>query len=114
MQNQSKLENVNPISGFGVFICCVGLIWTLMSVFTVMGNLNTLQSKTKLSPIALFVPVWGIIMVYQMVVAQNDLIDERRLNVEKVNPFLVLFLGSYYFNYAFFKAHNDVIAALQA
>jgi hypothetical protein len=112
MAEQGKLQPVNPISGFGIFMCCVGVIWTYISFMTVADNLNALQSKTKLTGFALWVPIWNIIMVWQAANALNDAIDEKRVNVAKVNPIVVLLLGPYYGFYAMFKAHNDLIAAL--
>lgn len=115
MAGTTKFSKVSEFSAFGIVICCVGIIWTIISYFTFAGNVSKMQSKQSIAGFAVFIPIWAQITNMQAAEALNTVIKEKNLKVAPADPILILILSFVFAPVAWFllfQKHNQVVAAM--
>ena len=108
-----KLGRLSPNSVFGVLLCGVGGIWTIIEMFRYIGLVNQLRPASNLKWWPLFVPVYSMIYLTTMAKELNKCISERGLSVPKANDSIVLaFIFSLVNLYSMFSTFNKVADAV--
>ena len=112
----NPLPKVSPASAWGVFICGVGVIWTVISYFGMCSGINKMLGEDKAVGFSILVPIWSIIYPATLADLLNEVIQKEGLSVtpvDKPNIFLCLiFIMLPWSN--LFTRYNEVASAYEA
>mgnify|MGYP001307054885 FL=1 len=111
----TNLPKPNPISAWGMFFCCCGYIWTIISYFQVATSINTMLGSQKTQGWAVLIPIYGQIHISDMVKSLNQIIEKEKLDIQPIQENMVLnILFSPITLMWLFKGNLDVASAIEA
>ena len=111
----TNLPKPNPLSAWGLFFCCCGYIWTIISYFQVATSINTMLGSQKAQGWAVLIPIYGQIHISEMVNSLNQIIEKENLDVQPIQENMLLnILFSPMTLMWLFKGNLDVVNAIEA
>ena len=104
-----KLPRTSPIAAFGVFFCCIGVIWTILEYIKLCDAVNKVKPDANLQFFWMFVPILNALKLSDTIKAINALNREKAAGAPEVmdNIVLNLFFGMYPM-YLCFDAWNKI------
>ena len=112
----NPLPKVAPASAWGIFICFVGIIWTIISYFGMCSGINQMLREDKAQGFSILVPIWSIIYPATLADLLNEIIQKEGLSVtpvEKPNIVLCIFFIMLPWS-ELFTRYNEVATAFEA
>lgn len=112
----NPLPKVAPVSAWGLFICCFGVIWTYISYFSMCSGINQMLREEKAQGFSCLVPFWGSLYCDDLANMLNEIIQKEELAVTPMEkPNMVLcFLFVFLPLSEIFTKYNEVATAFEA
>lgn len=85
-----KFPRLVPTSAFGVFICCVGGFWTLISFIQLCDGLKKIGKEYELQGWACFIPIYINLYLTTVVETLNQIIVDYKLNIPQLSDNVAL------------------------
>ncbi|MDA1106719.1 MAG: hypothetical protein O2855_09075 [Planctomycetota bacterium] len=70
-----------PVSAFGWYMCCCGGVWSTIVEMQLVGSINKVSGAPAIPVFAVFVPIWQILISYELIKNMNKVISDRSLSV---------------------------------
>lgn len=108
------LPRVSPVSAFGLFMCCVGHLWTILSYMQTLGGINRVNPNANLQWWTILVPIYNAVYLSKVVQALNETAADNNVPGQPVADNLIfhLFLPFLSF-YNIFNRWNEVADAIE-
>jgi len=92
-----KLPRTTPIAAFGIFFCCIGVIWTILEYMKLCDAVNRVKPDAKLQFFWMFVPILSALKLSDTIKALNALNSQYAVGAAEVpdNIVLNLFFAMY-------------------
>jgi len=102
MAPRSRLPRVSPVSAFGFFICCVGIIWTYVQFFQFKAGILMIKPGAVVPGSAAFAPFLEYDTVKRTL---NGIIQENNLNVPPLTGSGIIAFAAWY---SMFNCYNAI------
>ncbi len=104
-----KLPRTSPIAAFGVFFCCIGVIWTILEYMKLCDAVNKVKPSANLQFYWMFVPILSALKLSDTIKALNQLNRETQAGAPEIMDNIVInLLFAIYPLYLCFGAWNKI------